>query len=239
MDVQTYLKQRARLAQAPARRQRDLCITCLQPRSTCYCHVVRSFDPGMKFVILIHRLEVRRRIATGRMSHLCLHNSELIMGYDYSNNEVLNSILQNPEFYPVILYPGKLSANLSQMDEQQRAVIFPAEKKPVILVIDGTWSTAKKMLRRSRNLHHLPRICFTPTRPSSFRVRRQPKPECFSTVEAIHQVIEMLGPSQGLDLSQRPQDRLLQVFDHMVEQQLAFVRESRARNTHSRHRRSV
>ena len=212
-------------------------MTCLQPRSLCYCRHVRAFDPKIKFVILIHRLEVRRRIATGRLSHLTLENSELMMGYDYSHNSRLTEIVHDPANFPVILYPGPKSINLTPLTHKERALVFPKDKQPVVIVIDGTWGTAGKMLSRSENLQGLPRICFTPDRPSNFRVRKQPKKECFSTVEAIHQTIEMVGPGRGFDVASGAHHALLSVFDIMVEQQLEFVRLSLAQNRRTRHRR--
>lgn len=215
--------------------ERTYCRTCVRPLRTCYCAHVRSFDPKIEFVILIHRLEVRRGIASGRMSHLCLQNSQLIMGYDYTNDERVNAILDDPKKFPVVLFPGPTSVNLSHLTMRERASTIPADKDLVIFVIDGTWSTAGKTLRRSQNLHSLPRFCFIPTGPSRFRVRTQPKEGCFSTLEAIHQTIEMLGPLKGFDVASRQQDRLLHVFDKMVEQQLEFIRESLRTQRHSRH----
>jgi len=238
MNLESYLEvKRKRLLEPPPRRMRRLCFTCLQPTMACYCTHVRRFDPRMKFVILIHRLEVRRRIATGRLSHLCLKNSELMMGYDYSRHQRLTEIVSDPKHFPVVLFPGPRSADLSAMKPSERATVFPKDKTPVVIVIDGTWNTAKKMLRRSSNLRDLPRICFTPDRPSNFRVRKQPKPGCFSTVEAIHQTIEMLGPARGFDIERGEHHNLLHVFDTMVEQQLSYVELSRTTNRRSRHRR--
>lgn len=239
MNKKTYLaKKRALAAAPPARRMRELCGHCLQPVRTCYCAVVRAFDPGIKFVILIHRLEVRRRIATGRLSHLILQNSDLIMGYDYSHNPKLNAILENPVYHPVVLYPGRNSVNFSRLSTGERSSLFPEGKTPAIIVIDGTWSTAKKMLRRSANLRGLPQICFTPEKPSNFRVRKQPHRECVSTVEAIHHTIELLGPSRGFDLACGAHDNLLQVFDRLVEQQLEYVKRSLSEGRPTRHRRN-
>ena len=238
MKLEEYLRQREqrRIEQRP--KFRSPCAICLQPERTCYCLHIQSFDPKIRFVILIHRLEVRRRVATGRMSHLCLKNSELLMGYDYSEDPRVNAILQNPKYYPVILYPGSTSTNLSLLAPQERSALFPQDKELVVFVIDGTWSTAGKTLRRSKNLHHLPRICFNPSHPSRFYVRQQPKANCFSTLEAIHQTIEMVGPVAGFDVTSGEQNRLLYVFDKMVEQQLEFIRQSHKTNRHSRHQRA-
>jgi DTW domain-containing protein YfiP len=223
VNLAEYRAHRARLKELEPQ-YRTLCTTCFQPPFGCYCRLVRPFDPKIRFVILIHPIEVKRRIATGRMSHLCLENSRLIQGKDYSDHPEVNEILQDPKVHSVMLYPGPTSTNLTPLSAPERAGLFPREKELAIFVIDGTWATARKMVR-SRNLAALPRICFTPETPSTFRVRKQPAPGCYSTLEAIHRTIEILGESRGYDLASRQHDALLTVFDHMVEKQIACVKE--------------
>lgn len=225
MNLQQYRKNREKLLEE-APKYRHLCETCVQPEFSCYCDQVQQFDPQIKFVILIHPIEVRRRIATGRMSHLTLKNSHLIMGQDYSRNEEVQSLLADPNYHPVILYPGVQSKNITPLSLSEKKDLFPRDKKLMIFVIDGTWNTARKMVRESQNLNTLPRICFTPTTPSNFRVRKQPHPACYSTIEAVHHTIELLGESQGFTTASREHDKLLHVFDFMVERQLACIKES-------------
>lgn len=197
---------------------RQLCLTCLQPDFSCYCAWLKPFDPGLEFVILTHPIEHQRRIATGRMSHLSLQKSHMIVGHNYTHNQRLNQILSDPDLHCVMLYPGRLSRNLSNVPARERAALFPREKRLAVIVIDGTWSTARKMVHLSQNLKNVPRICFTPPTPSNFRVRQQPRAECYSTIEAIHHTIELLGTTP-----QRQHDQLLTVFDKMVNRQLELA----------------
>lgn len=139
-------------------------------------------------------------------------------------------------YHSVILYPGPTSKNLTTMSDSEKETLFPKNKQLRIFVIDGTWATARKMTRQSENLKKLPRICFTPLNPSNFRVRKQPKVDCYSTIEAIHHTIELLGESQNFNVQERTHDKLLHVFDYMVERQLHFVKESiRLNRTNYRH----
>ncbi|MES3037449.1 MAG: tRNA-uridine aminocarboxypropyltransferase [Bdellovibrionota bacterium] len=225
MDIQEYRQRRETLLSEKPK-YRCLCMTCMQPDFGCYCPHVQKFDPKIKFVILIHPIEVKRRIATGRMSHLCMPSSKLVMGQDYTLNKEINEILEDSNNQPVVLYPGRKSLNLTGMSAEQRTEVFDSGKTPVVFVIDGTWATARKMIRQSKNLFDLPRICFTPPGPSRFRVRKQPGVECYSTIEAIHHTIELLGDSAGFSTMDREHDKLLYVFDKMVERQLDFIRES-------------
>lgn len=209
---------------------REHCAVCIQPQKGCYCPHIQKFDPNISFVILIHPIEMRRRIATGRMSHLCLEQSFLISGKNYSDNEMVNGLIQDSGRHCVILYPGVDSRNLSVMTQAQQAQLVPQGKKLTIFVIDGTWATAKKMMRESQNLKSLPQICFSPEKPSTFRVRKQPADYCYSTIEAIHHTIDLLGQSQGFATAQRQHDNLLDVFDVMVERQLDYLRSSEEKN---------
>ncbi len=236
MNVQEYLEQRKQ-HEAAKPQYRDLCTSCIQPKFSCYCHRIERFDPRIDFVVLIHPIEVRRRIATGRMSHLCLKNSFLIRGQDYTETKEVNQILADPHRQCVILYPGKTSTNLTPLSKENRAELFNENKRLTIFVIDGTWLSAKKMMRQSQNLASLPRICFSPVKPSNFRVRKQPHENCYSTIEAIHHTIELVGDSQGFDVASRTHDRLLDVFDSMVELQLSFIKKADEVDDPKRYRR--
>ncbi|NUN05154.1 MAG: DTW domain-containing protein [Bdellovibrio sp.] len=236
MNLQEY-HERRQLLLSQEKTYRELCTTCLQPSFGCYCSHVQQFDPAISFVILIHPIEVKRRIATGRMSHLCLKNSHLIMGQDYSGSVQVQNLIDDPQFHSVILYPGVKSQNLTEMSSAQRDALVPVGKKLRIFVVDGTWATAKKMVRQSKNLVSLPRICFSPSSPSNFRVRKQPQAHCYSTIEAIHHTIELVGHSQGFATASREHDKLLYVFDKMVERQLDFIRKAEEKPDHLRYRR--
>lgn len=149
------------------------------------------------------------------------------MGQDYTHNDRVNALIADPRYQPMILYPGRGSVNLTGIGVEESAELFAVDRKLLVFVIDGTWATARKMVRQSLNLLALPRICFSPQKPSNFRVRKQPSPHCYSTIEAIHHVIELIGPRVGFDTVDREHDRLLSVFDRMVERQLEFIEKSR------------
>jgi len=207
VNVATYLERKSLLKNPTAR---PVCWTCRQAGAGCFCAHVKPFDPGVQFVILIHPIEARRRVATGRMAHLSLRGSILIEGVEFSGHPQIRELVSSPENHCVILYPGRNSTDLSR----EGAAFIPDAKKLVVFVIDGTWATAGRMIR-SEDLRGLPSISFTPSTRSRFRVRRQPAAECLSTIEAIHRTIDLLGTTQD-------HDRLLTVFDKMVEFQLGF-----------------
>lgn len=225
MNLKTYLEKRRSFV-APTRRKS--CERCRQPELHCYCEMIKPFDPGVDFVILIHPIEARRRIATGRLSHQHLVNSHLIYGKEFGDNPQVDVLINDPSRFPVILYPGKNSVDLTRMPPVSIRALFPDNRRLTVFVIDGTWNTARRMAR-SPNLQGLPRICFTPEHPSQFRVRKQPAPQYHSTLEAIHKSIELLAPVTGFDLSTGAYRSLLTVFDTIVERQIACTYEHQLR----------
>lgn len=165
----------------------------------------------------MHPHEAKKAIGTGRMAHHCLANSQLWVAADFAEDLRMQKLLRDPNYAPVLLYPGVHSLNLTQTPAAERPQVFASGKIPLVIVLDATWIYAKKMLYRSPNLQALPRISFDTPRLSRFLMRKQPAPECLSTIEAIHEVIELLAPR-----GEQSHAHLLEIFEHMVQAQLDF-----------------
>ena len=86
-----------------------------------------------------------------------------------------------------------------------------------LVVVDGTWTTARKMLARSPILRALPRVSLRPAAPSTYRIRREPAAHCLSTVEAVVAALTML---EGDGARFAP---LLAAFDRLVTTQLEHM----------------
>ena len=205
-------------------KHRASCSACRRPREACYCSLVEPFDSRPRFVILTQPKEAKHRIGTGRMAHLCVRNSLLIEGVDFSDDARVNRELHAPMTFPILLYPGKDSIDLSAQPADERFTLAPGGKTLVVFVLDGTWKSVRKMIRLSQNVASLPAIRFMPPAASNYRIRRQPQPHYYSTVEAIHHVIEHFTPSsEGSSRRSMPHDNLLKVFNAVVARQLAYA----------------
>ena len=203
---------------------RFFCYRCRRPRSGCYCALISPFESEPRFIILTQPREAKHRLGTGRMAHLCLANSSLFEGVDFSEDKRVNREIHDPASCPVLLYLSPSSINLTRQRWRERKTLFPGNRKLVVFVLDGTWKSVRKMIRSSRNLARLPKICFDPPAPSAYRIRREPRPECYSTIEAIHQVIELLTPRLGYQAPfLSPHDNLLAVFRSVIERQLTYT----------------
>jgi DTW domain-containing protein YfiP len=157
----------------------------------------------------------QEKAGTGRLTHLCLAESEIQMGVEFDAHAAVQERLNDPTFFPVLLYPGETAVNLSR-GEFKSAVL--EGRRLLVVVLDATWSGARKMLRLSPSLQRLPRIMFTPSAPSRYVIKQQPQPGCLSTLEATHELLTVLERT-GLDQYSQP-DQLLRLFDRMQEFQI-------------------
>lgn len=173
-------------------------------------------DTQTKFVILMHPYEYRRiKLNTGRLTHLCLANSEIHVGETFDENESVRRMICDPENFPVLLYPGSDALDLSKGELKTGQI---EGKQLVVFLIDATWRLARPMLRFSRCLQALPRIMFRQSQPSRYVIKKQPEAGCLSTLEAVHELLLALDRF-GLDRYTMP-DQLIAHFLKMQEYQL-------------------
>ena len=173
-----------------------------------------------RFVFLMHPKEYKQeKAATGRLTHLCLTNSELHMGIGFDEHESVQALLHDPKNFPVLLYPGRNALNLS--NSAVPAPTFTSQlhgRQLVVLLLDATWALGRKMLKLSPSLQRLPRIMFTPSAPSRYVIKQQPQAGCLSTLEATHELLLALQRA-GLDDYPLP-DQLVGLFHRMQDFQL-------------------
>ncbi len=196
-----------------------MCYRCFWPEKLCWCASLRPMATRTRFVFLMHPKEFKEEKAgTGRLTHLCLPNSELHMGKGFDGHERVRELIDDPRNFPVLLYPGKDAVNLSECEQTATFSSHMSNRKLVVFLLDATWGGARKMLNQSPGLQRLPRIMFTPSAPSRYIIKQQPAEGCLSTLEAVHELLTVLART-GLDEYPEP-EQLLGLFQRMQDFQI-------------------
>jgi DTW domain-containing protein YfiP len=209
---------------------RTMCYKCYRPQPLCWCGSITPMRTRTKFVILMHPYEFKRiKANTGRLTHLCLADSELHIGIEFDRHEAVQALIEDPKNLPVLLYPGRDALDLSTVHRsgpQLAALNAQLEsRRLVVFLLDATWRLVRPMLRLSPSLQRLPRIMFSNAAPSRYIIKRQPEPGCLSTLEAVHELLLALDRS-GLDRYALP-EQLLGLFQRMQEVQITKTAENR------------
>ena len=199
---------------------RVMCYRCFWPQRLCWCASLRPMETRTRFVFLMHPKEFKEEKAgTGRLTHLCLPNSELHMGKGFDEHQAVQGLLNDARNHCVLLYPGIAATNLSENSQLSSFNAQLRSQRLVVILLDATWSGARKMLRLSPSLQRLPRIMFTPAAPSRYVIKQQPQEGCLSTLEAVHELLTVLERA-GLDQYPQP-DQLLGLFQRMQDYQIS------------------
>ena len=186
---------------------RQVCSTCKRPPSVCYCSALVQVTNRIKVLIIQHPLEQKHPFNTGRMAHVCLSNSDLIVA-EHLSDKKLDEILSVSS---VLLYP---SLSWLPKVEQLNSETEDVEKIEQLIVIDSNWNKSKKMLHINPRLQALPRFSLQGHEKSNYQIRKSSMSESLSTIESIAQALSQLEENQTYN-------QLLKPFDQMITLQQA------------------
>jgi len=190
------------------------CPRCQRPQSHCLCPLIPSLDSRTRVLLLQHPSEVNHALNTARLAALGLNNAELIVGEVF---EDLPRLLNRPGYRARLLFPA---------DDAQPIQAYGASDEPLLLVVpDGTWRKARKILHLNPLLAALPRVTLADGGVSRYRLRKAPGPGALSTVEAIVQALQVLEAPVSFE-------QLLRPFEALIEGQIAAMGEETYQKNH-------
>lgn len=194
---------------------RQSCARCLRPISWCWCQHLPRLESKTRVLILQHPRERDVAIGTARMAHLALPSSQLVaprdLGLAFDDHPLVRALVDDPLANAAVLFPGEGARDVGD---------WVAAPPRSLVVVDGTWWQAKKILKLNPRLAALPRVSYRPPAPGNYRIRKEPSDECLATIEAIAAV---LGIFEGDALRF---SSLLAPFTHMVDRQIEAARAS-------------
>ncbi|WP_439888112.1 tRNA-uridine aminocarboxypropyltransferase [Pseudomonas sp. MBLB4123] len=197
---------------------RPHCPRCCRPLDHCLCALIPRLDSHTRVLILQHPSEVGHALNTARLAALGLANAELRVGEVL---EGLPQLLAQPGYRPCLLFPGEGAQPLAQFAEAGQGA------PPLLVVPDGTWRKARKLLHLNPALAVLPRVALPQGLSSRYRLRKAPMPGALSSIEAIVQALDILEAPARFDALLRP-------FEALIEGQIAAMGEETFRRNHLR-----
>jgi DTW domain-containing protein YfiP len=192
------------------------CRRCLRPESFCVCDLLPTLTPRIRVVILQHPREARLSICSARLTHVALGGSELHQGVRFGDHPRVRELCAAPG--TALLFPGPGSTPAADL---------AASPPATLLVIDGNWPQALKMLRANPAIAALPRVGVVAAAPSSYGgLRREPEAGHLATIDAVAEALAAL---------EREPDKyapLRLAFRRAVELQLACAQGARRSPRH-------
>jgi len=209
---------------------REFCRTCNRPTVTCFCAIARPFASSAEFALVVHPDEVKSTVGTAWILRRSISNIKWFRskGSGLDTDQRFLETLSAPDTVPLLLFPGPQAFNLSHDSTEAWRNLVSASHRPLFIVIDGTWTQAHATLRKSKLLQALPRISFQTVRPSEYGFKIQPHPNCLSSVEGVHHVMELLAARGWSSLpADREHDQMIEIFRNMAKFQATQERNPR------------
>jgi DTW domain-containing protein YfiP len=194
---------------------RATCRRCLRPESFCVCAGLGPIPSRTRVLLLQHPREARLAICSAWLTRIALQSCELVRGVRFEDHPRVRELAARPG--AALLYPGRGAV--------------PADAVPrapeVLVVVDGTWLQAEKMLLANPSIAALPRLTLAPGHESGYgALRREPEEGHLSTIEAV---AHALGALERDPARVAP---MVAAFRRMVELQLRCARGERRSPRH-------
>jgi DTW domain-containing protein YfiP len=115
----------------------------------------------------------------------------------------LLALLADPQWQPYVVFPGEFVAPervvYVRLPPPGEADTAPA-KRPLFVLLDGTWAEARKMFRKSPYLDAFPVLSLHPEHVSTYRLRRSAHDHHFCTSEVAALCLQLAGEEHTAQL---------------------------------------
>lgn len=201
--------------------QRLRCTRCTRPLAHCLCDQVNVVEHRTRILVLQHPDEQSHPFNTARLAVMSLAYAQCRVGEVFPE---LPDLLAQSQ-HPALLFPGPHAVDPAQWgplrtrpepatDENDGNTTIVTAKPPDLLIVpDGTWRQAGRLVRINPVLHTLPRLCLPPGEPSAYQIRRTHRPGAISTLEAIVRTLSALEPDTDLQ-------PVIALFEQMIASQV-------------------
>jgi DTW domain-containing protein YfiP len=183
------------------------CKRCGKPSTICVCDRAPALSAPVDVLILQHPQEQDVVLGTVPLLLASLPGAVKAVGLSWrSLTDALGRNADPSEW--LVLYPSSLKRELSAEERARPVVLLDRNAKPIdaarvkgIVALDGTWSQAKALWWRNPWLLKLGRALVHPKEPSIYgRLRKEPRREYVSTLEAVALVLDAIGGDVGGEL---------------------------------------
>ena len=147
----------------------------------CLCAEVPTVPTSLDIVILRHQRERHRGSNSGRLAELAMPRCRIV---DYGDpGQLVSEAVVPPGAW--LLFP-----------EGPVTTVAPSPPPPAVIVVDATWSQARKMRQRWAPLRGLP-LLHLAGKMAAQRMRASPAPGLVSTLEAIAGVVRLFDGEEA------------------------------------------
>ncbi len=161
----------------------ERCAGCRLAPSHCICALRPNLPTHCGVCLLMHDIEPLKPSNTGWLIADVVQDT---FAFGWSRTEVdpaLLTLLACPQWLPCVVFPGEFVDASRVVHEVPSSAEGARHKRPLFILLDGTWPEASKMFRKSPYLAALPVLSLEPEQISRYKLRRSRREDHFCTAE--------------------------------------------------------
>ena len=171
----------------------ERCADCRVIATHCLCAWKPRVQAGSGVCLLMHDTEPLKPTNTGWLIADLIEDTWAFGWQRTSVDERLLALLDDPRWQPYIVFPGEFVAEQRVVSE----VVREPGKRPLFILLDATWTEARKMFRKSPYLDRFPVLSLQAEQMSRYRLRRSKRDDHFCTAEVAAMCLDLAGDSQA------------------------------------------
>ena len=175
------------------------CETCRLKPSHCVCALRPSLSVRAGVCLIMADIEPLKPSNTGWLIADLVPDTWAFGWSRVAVDPALTTLLADPQWQSYVVFPGEYVAPERVVTELPTTAP-QAGKRPLFVLLDGTWSEARKMFRRSPYLDHLPVLSLQPGHDSTYRLRRSAHAQHFCTAEVAAQCLALAHEPLAADI---------------------------------------
>ncbi|CAG9295727.1 tRNA-uridine aminocarboxypropyltransferase [Celerinatantimonas diazotrophica] len=148
------------------------CPDCLLAIEHCQCHLRELVPSHCAFCLVMYDAEILKPSNSARLIADLIADTHAFSWSRTEPPQALLALLQRDDYQPIVVYP-RANALPTQPSVTQEQLLTGGAKKPLFILLDGTWRQAHKMYRKSPWLHHFPLLSFHLSKPPTTYNLRQ------------------------------------------------------------------
>ncbi|KIY40898.1 MULTISPECIES: tRNA-uridine aminocarboxypropyltransferase [Pseudomonas] len=171
----------------------ERCADCRVIASHCLCAWKPRVQAESGVCLLMHDTEPLKPTNTGWLIADLIEDTSAFGWLRTSVDERLLALLEDPRWQPYIVFPGEFVAEQRVVGE----VVREPGKRPLFILLDATWTEARKMFRKSPYLDRFPVLSLQAEQMSRYRLRRSKRDDHFCTAEVAAMCLDLAGDTQA------------------------------------------
>ncbi|MCE2570465.1 tRNA-uridine aminocarboxypropyltransferase [Motilimonas eburnea] len=169
------------------------CPKCMINLHLCICEYRPKIDSQAAFLLVFYDDEVLKPSNTGRLIADVAADCHAYIWSRTEPDAAMLALLHDEKYQPYVVFPQEYC----QPERVVHKPLVSNDKIPLFILLDASWSQARKMFKKSPWLDDFPVLAFTPELVSRYLIRKSVQDHQLGTAEVAALVYDSLGESKN------------------------------------------